>query len=190
MLIATSIFALHPNAQENDVFGLALGQSLQIPECRKQYGIYDISNKSVCFERIFGREKLTTPVENETVKITFPTLDAPKIAKNGVLLGMVIDGKLEGINFNTFGIKDAEQVLNKLKEKYGEPHEYKPYVEENRLGQKFNAFSALWKLDNLEVYMQSILGSITSGLVSIDTHKARDAKKDSLKNLQKDPHPL
>lgn len=176
--------------QENNVFGLALGQSLQIPECRKQYGIYDISNKSVCFERIFGREKLTTPVENETVQIRFPILDAPKIAKNGVLVGKVIDGKLEGVNFNTFGIKNAEQVLSKLKEKYGEPHEYKPYVEENRLGQKFNAFLALWKFDNLEVYMQSIVSSISSGLVSVDTPKAKAAKQDALKELQKDPRPL
>jgi len=176
--------------QEVEVFGIPFGRRLQMPECNKQYGIYDLHKKSVCFERIFGKEKLTSTIENETVRITFPISDSPKIVKNGVLLGTIIDGKLEGINFNTLGVRDADQVLLKLKEKYGEPQEYLPYVEENRLGQKFNAFAALWKLDNLEVYMQSILGSVTSGLVSIDTPKAKAEKNESLKALKKDPRPL
>ncbi len=173
-----------------EVFGIPISQNLQMPECNKQYGIYDIHKKTVCFERIFGNEKLSTPVKNETVQITFPISDSPKIVKNGVLLGTIVDGKLEGVNFNTYGVKNAEQVLSKLKEKYGEPEEYLSYVEENRLGQKFNAFSALWRPDNLEVYMQSILGSLTSGLVSIDTPKAKAVKNENLKALKKDPRPL
>lgn len=173
-----------------EVFGMSLGRNLQIPECNKQYGIYDISTKVVCFERAYGKEKLTSPVINETVRIAFPITESPSIVKNGVLLGMVIDGKLEGINFNTFGVKNADSVLLKLKEKYGEPQEFVPYKEENRLGQKFDAFTAIWRQENLEVYMQSILGSITSGLVSIDTLKAKEAKSEITKSLKKENRPL
>lgn len=176
--------------QDAEVFGIPIGRRLQMPECKKQYGIYGLNKKSLCFERLFGKEKLTSSIENETVRINFPISDSPKIVKNGVLLGTIIDGKLEGINFNTFGLRVAEDVLLKLKEKYGEPQEYLTYEVENGLGRKFDAFSALWKLDNLEVYMQSIVSNVTSGLVSIDTPKAKAVKNESLKTLQKDPRPL
>ena len=189
-LIFYSVFSWHVQAQGSDVFGMTLGQNLQLPECNKRYGIYDISTKVICFERTYGKEKLTSPVVNETVRITFPITESPSIVKNGVLLGMVIDGKLEGINFNTFGVKNADSVLLKLKEKYGEPQEFVPYKEENRLGQKFDAFTATWRQENLEVYMQSILGSLTSGLVSIDTIKAKEAKSEITKSLKKDNRPL
>jgi hypothetical protein len=180
------------NAYADDitVFGIPLGQDLSLPECAKASYGYRIGTNQTCVERLFEREKQTGPILTETVRIRFPIAESPAIVSGGVLIGRVIDGKLEGIGFNTMGTQNADTVLARLREKYGEPKVFQPRVVKNRLGASFDAFDAAWSGQNIEVRFQSVSGSLDSGLVNIDTKKGSDDRSKALKELTKDKRPL
>jgi hypothetical protein len=172
------------------VFGLALGQDFSLPECKKSSYGYSIATDYVCYERLFGKEKLSHPIVTETVMVRFPISESPSIAKGGVINVRIIDGKLEGIAFNTMGTRDADVVLGKLKEKYGEPKVFIPKTVQNRLGASFDAFDAAWSRPDLQVLFQSVSSSLDSGLVTIDTKKGSDDRSKILRELTKDKRPL
>lgn len=177
-------------AEDIIVFGIPLGQDFLLPECAKASYGYSIGTNQACFERLFAREKQTGPIVTDTVRIRFPIAESPAIVKGGELIGRVIDGKLEGVGFNTMGIQNADTVLARLKEKYGEPKELLPQVVKNRLGASFDAFDAAWSGQNIEVLFQSVSGSLDSGLVNIDTKKGSEDRRKALKELTKDKRPL
>ena len=177
-------------ADDMTVFGISLGQEFSLPECAKASYGYRIGTKQVCFERLFEKEKLAGPIVTDSVRIRFPLADSPAIVTGAVLIGRVIDGKLEGVGFNTIGTRNADTVLDRLKEKYGEPNVFLPRVVQNRLGASFDAFDAAWSGQNLEVHFQSVMGSLDSGLVIIDTKKGSEDRSRALKELTKDKHPL
>lgn len=172
------------------VFGIPLGEELAIPECAKTSYGYAPGTDKVCFERVFGKEKDTGPVVNETVSIKFPINELPQIIKGASISGLIIDGKLEGIGFNTAGVRTAKMVLEKLKEKYGEPDVFLPRTVTNRMGAAFDTFSAGWTLPELVILYQGILGDLDTGLVNIDTKKGSDHRSKKLRELTKDKRPL
>lgn len=180
------------NAYADDItiFGIPLGQDFSLPECAKASYGYDIGTNQTCFERLFAREKQTGPIVTETVKIRFPIAKSPAIVNGGELIGRVIDGKLEGVGFNTMGIRNADIVLARLKEKYGEPEVFLPHVVKNRLGASFDVFDAAWSGQNIEVLFQSVSGSLDSGLVNVDTKKGSEDRSKALEELTKDKRPL
>ena len=184
-------FASYAYADDMTVFGLTLAQDFSLPECKKESYGYSIGGTYyVCFERLFGEEKQSGPIVAETVKIRFPIADSPSIVKGRELLVSVIDSKLEGLRFDTFGIQDADIVLGKLKEKYGEPKVFTPRTVKNRFGGSFEAFDASWSGPNLQVLFQSVRGSLDSGLVQIDTTKSSENRSRAIKELTKDKRPL
>ncbi len=97
---------------------------------------------------------------------------------------------LEGIGFSTLGIADGDLVLEKLKEKYGEPTAFVPSKAQNRMGASYDAFVASWVFPNLHVTFQSVTNKLDSGLVNVDTKKGRDWRDQRLKELLKDKRPL
>lgn len=175
---------------EMSAFGLALGQDFSVPECTKASYGYSIGTNHVCFEWLFGAEKESQPIVTKTVLVRFPIIDSPSIVKGGSLLARVIDGKLEGLSFNTLGTRNANNVLSKLKEKYGEPTAFLPLSVKNKLGATFEAFAASWHRPNLKVFFNSVSGSLDSGVVQIDTKKGSDDRSKEIKELTKDKRPL
>ena len=103
---------------------------------------------------------------------------------------LVIDGVLEGLGFNTGGISSQDYVMEKLKEKYGEPTAFTPLKIQNRLGASFDAVTAEWSFDNLIVKFNSAEGQITSGLINIDSPKGKKWREDKLNEIFKNNRSL
>jgi len=189
-----SAFVISANAQatpkpasDMTVFGLTLGEPLSIPECPKSGDTSYKSSATVCYRlNAFDGDKL----DDVNRYIIFPFNDSPSISKFNVVPALVLDGKLEGIGFNTNGTQNDEAVLEKLKEKYGEPTTIKRGTVQNRLGATFNKFTAIWLFSNLYVGFQSVTTKIDSGLVNIDTTKGFNYREAKLKELTKDKRPL
>lgn len=170
------------------VFGISLGQNFLLPECAKwEYG-YKPGITEICFKRFDFKEY--GPIANKGVEISFPISGRPSISKYGGLVGRLIDGNLEGVNFNTMGIKDAEIVLEKLTEKYGKPQVFVPRVVKNRFGASFEAFKAAWIGQNINVVFLSVDDSLDSGTVYIETIKGSDERIRANKEATKDNRPL
>jgi len=175
------------------VFGITLGQRFDIPECtkRKIGGSFMYSvPKTVCFERLSGREGQTGEITNDTVLVKFPFSEAPQISTTGNLMIGVIDGKLESVGFNTAGVRFQEYALAKLIEKYGKPHTLIPHKLKTRIGATFDTFVASWSFPNLFVTFDSVSFKLDSGLVNIDTKKGKEDRERALKELLKDKRPL
>lgn len=176
-------------ADDMIAFGMPLGQDFSIPECEGASHGYNITANHVCFERI-SSDKYGPIVSDDTVKVRFPFEEAPSIAIGGIVIATVIDGKLEWLSFNTAGINDAETVLTKLKEKYGEPTTFLPRTVKTRIGASFQVFDCDWTRENIYVFFQSVSGSLESGLVQIATKKGAEHHDAVIKNLLKDKRPL
>jgi hypothetical protein len=178
------------HADDLTIFGFPIAREISIPECAKTSYGYVVLTSQVCIERLSPHRDEGGPVVTETVLIHFPISEAPEIAKSLKMSGRIIDGKLEGVGFNTRGTEDANRVLAVLKEKFGEPDSIRPRVVRNRLGASFEAFDSEWKKQDVDILFESVRSSLDSGLVSIETTKRKDEKAKLLKELSKDRRPL
>lgn len=159
------------------VFGMPLGQSFRVKECSKHGEEGDVryssGQDSVCFERVISQSSCA-PLKTGTVIINFPHHKAPEIATMSQFVGIsgtIIDEKLEGIEFSTLGIQDADFVLSKLKEKYGNPTIYVPLKVKNYQGGTFDSFIAKWNFEKFTIFYSSVLESLDHGSVKIYTKK-------------------
>jgi len=166
-------------------FGLQIGGALSLPECErirvsKNNFAYRPIAQSWCYERM---ERGDTPLTNGTIEIKFPLKDRPQIVSGLSLIGTVMDGRLEGIGFNTLGVSNADDVLQKLTEKYGKPTSSEPYEVQNGFGAKFTSVRALWSFSNLVVIFKGVSSNLDSGLVIIETPKCNAWREQKLKEL-------
>lgn len=186
-------------AQDVSVFGLQLGAAVSIPECKRDDYGYALTNSNICYQRtpVFGlfdekkydKKSPRPPLGTEVISINYPFTDRPQIVSGGIE-AFIINSKLEGINFHTNGLSNAELVLEKLKEKYGPPKAVLPEKRQTRYGASFNAFTAVWEMPNLSVLFQSVYGSVESGRVTIGTNKGIEWFSEQLAKSSRDNHPL
>jgi hypothetical protein len=188
LFVCIPIFPAH--ADDLTIFGFPIAREISIPECAKASYGYVIATSQVCIERLSPHREEGGPVVTETVLIHFPISEAPEIIAGLKMSGRIIDGKLEGVGFNTRGTEDANRVLAVLKEKFGEPDSFRPRVVKNRLGASFGAFDAEWKRQDVYILFESVSRSLDSGLVSIETQKRKDERAKLLQELSKDRRPL
>jgi hypothetical protein len=183
-----------PDVKTNTkVFGLEIGADLSLPECQRtklsrNRFIYSGNDRLWCYERL-DKGKDGTPVVNETIEIKFPFGDRPEIVSGLSLIGQILDGRLEGIGFNTLGVENAGEVLKKLTEKYGKPTVSQPVEVQNKMGARFTTVQADWNFSNLIVVFQGVASSLDSGLVTIDTPRCNAWRQERLKQLT-DGRPL
>lgn len=186
----SSTSSSNPTPSSLTAFNIPLGTHLTLPECGKsRYGNYS-STSQICFERMSGREMDSTPVCNEQIKIVFPIAETPDIVKGQFMLGQIIDGNLEGIGFNTLGYSSQADVLDTLKNKYGDPTAIIPRTVRNGLGASYETFTAAWQLDSAVVTFYGIMTNVNSGLVKIDTTKAEEQNRKLLEELKNKSTPL
>jgi hypothetical protein len=171
-----AVFCSIATATDRTVFGIALGEKFSIPECERNkyldsYDSLPVDDK-VCFEKIGSPSSEIG--EPGIVHVRFPHSQAPLIIEGREMTVILLDGNPECIEFLTAGISNAEMVMEKLKEKYGEPSALVPKKVQNRFGATFDAFDAVWNLQDLFVSFQSATGFIDSGIVKIDTKKGKE----------------
>jgi len=172
------------------VFGLQLGEKFSLSECAKDGMGYDLITNRLCFERYPTKENENTPIDNATVLIRFPLSAKPEMLKDTAVAATLIEGKLEGLSFNTFGVSTQDEDLDRLKTKYGEPGDTKPLKVQNRFGASFNSVIAIWTLANLHVSFASAVTTLDEGLVIVDTDKGSERRSKALKEAAKDKHPM
>lgn len=164
-----------------EVFGIPLSTALSLPECQyrqleKTGALVSYSRgPALCFQYI-GLRPLT-PTAFPLLDLIFPIGDAPTYVARQRATILVIDGLVEGIEFDTTGISVQHSALSALKAKFGEPTKFEPKVLQNRMGAKYETFDAAWSLPNLEVNFYGTMSRIDSGEVSILTSKGHDYRK-------------
>lgn len=184
-----------PQAKEADmtVYGIRLGGKLSIPECKRS-----VKNKyfpvppsdvmqvtSLCFAwKGINIPEPNTPVITDEVEIYFPAFGTPHglltgaeaSADNlpGPIEGQIVDGNIEAITLYTEGLQFQDLVLTTLKEKYGEPTEFKEKSKQNALGAVFASHSAAWRFSNLAVSFEGTINSTNVGYIFICTNKGTE----------------
>jgi hypothetical protein len=164
------------------VFGVPLGSALQVSECDKRL-VGELTmyapGAATCFERLGGQDKLraTAPVEDDSILIRFSTNDAPAVMSGGVAIGLVVGGKLEGLTFNTRGTDAQAQVMDALKQSFGQPTSVAPKQVQNSLGETFDTFDATWALPQVEILFRAVTARVDVGLLSVDTARGRDHRR-------------
>lgn len=140
------------------VFGITLGESLSLPQCKDRSSV-----EEMCFEyEIFSKD----------LTIKFPPSECPDyIGGGGNLSIRLLEGRVEAIWFETTGEYSADTVLKVLTEKYGMPSKMIDNPKRNAYGVVYNSYIALWKFPTLQVRYSSILDKVTSGQVVIETDK-------------------
>ena len=164
------------------VFGMPLGSPLQVSECDKRAvgGLTMYApGAATCFERLGGQDKLraTSPVEGDSILIRFAANEAPAVMSGGVAIGLIVGGKLEGLTFNTRGADVQAQVMDALKQTFGEPTSIAPKQVQNSLGETFDTFDAAWGLPQVEVLFRAVTARVDVGLLSVDTERGRDHRR-------------
>jgi hypothetical protein len=164
------------------VFGIPLGSPLQVSECDKRLiggSTMYAAGAATCFERLGAEDKLraSAPVEDDSILIRFSATDAPAVMSGGVAIGLVVGGKLEGLTFNTRGTDAQAQVMDALKQAFGEPTSVAPKQVENSLGETFDTFDATWALPQVEILFRAVTARVDVGLLSVDTNRGRDHRR-------------
>ena len=192
-ILGSLVFCAAAQTSPGTVFGLSLGEAFQIPECPKEtlgrIVIYAYARQpAMCFQR--GPDKITqaAPLVDDTVTVQMPISSEPSMVAGFSFIAHVLDGKLEGIGFNTFGYASQDRALASLTEKYGPPDAVTPKTMRNGFGKTFEAFNAIWvRLPGIAVTFDSVTSAVNSGLVTVDTSKGLDARSKAIEKLLQRP---
>lgn len=186
---------------DNRVFGMTLGEKFSISECQwveskptafdellkksnmlpSRRGYYKVA-KELCFEIPDGylakvaNEGIDSLLQNGQVNVRFPFEEKPEIVK-GWLVAFLLNGNLEGVGFETNGLKNDKVVLKNLEEKYGPPSLFLPRKMQNGFGASFESFDATWSFATFKVHQFGLMKEIDVGWVQIDSKKKQDLEE-------------
>ncbi|WP_183567795.1 hypothetical protein [Mucilaginibacter sp. SP1R1] len=147
---------------------------------------------STCFERLDigkyivkkGEQLDSLPaLTNGLIKVRFAPNDAPAqdLCPLGVFNAKIEDSKLAMISFD-IRTSDAENVVEKLKKKYGPNVAVKNYQIQNGYGATLNYYMAVWAFPNLGVVLESSKHRILSdsfGTVYIELPQKAEQPKNT-----------
>lgn len=166
------LVAAAPSEQAWTVFGLELGKPIAIPVCPKEIlatgqpsaFLYDDDPSEVCHEPDI--ELRDAPWRRGAVN--FPLRRMPLILHFNTGHTLIIDGRLEGLQFETLDHTNTETILGELTAKFG------PATSINRTvggpkGVGIPAIYAEWKLPDVYVSYRNIDTSVEYGTLEIET---------------------
>jgi hypothetical protein len=180
-VIASGYIVAGASPEPMTVFGLELGKPLTIPVCerklmpggyRSQF-TYESDPKETCYEPDI--QLSDAPWRRGSVN--FPLQSTPSILPFNSGFTLIVDGKLEGVQFSTRGYGDADVILNQLTGKFGKPTSLDETTS-TVSGIPLPAIEAHWRLPNLHVSYISIDQSVEYGLLRVETDvmwRIRDA---------------
>lgn len=174
VILSTQLYAQQSKpAPDLTVFGFKLGEAVNIPDCPKY--AYNLPAAVMAPAPI----KTCLLIDKERSYIRFPVSEAPNISSQASIQVVLINGKLEGVEFPTNGIISADLVYKTLKDKYGAP--YKGSSET----------VAIWSFSNLVVsFNGAFVSNPNKGRVEISTPTGSAYRAKELDKLTRDPRPL
>ena len=170
-------------------YGITLLQPLSIAECgtfqdvaayRKKFrrfgsAIYPYARPTSgsCYWRA-DRSKAGTaaPLAFENVDIQFATANAPAFAYG--IRALVIDGRVQAVQWTTPGLARQEAILAQLTSKLGAATKTELVTKQNGFGAKYESVVASWSLpQTLTAVFQGSLDRVDRGSVAIMSEVAR-----------------
>lgn len=203
VFIASSVPSLAQDKPIPPLFGMTIMQPISVPECASDpkavekyrkavvkyptLGLrfpYGINRSGPCYKR---RDQFAGTAElpaNESLTIDFPMSALPEGAKWDSVYATIIDGKVQGIGFMTYGLSNQSVLLDQLRGKFGEPTTNKVVSKQNGYGAKFESIEAEWSLPGGAMLFFEGTGMRTDyGTVSLRTPTAQQQYLDSMKKL-------
>ena len=154
------------------VFGLPLGEPLSIPLCKHRLlpdgtvmdRLYEENPAQTCYEPDI--QLRDAPWRRGSVD--FPLAKAPLILHENGGLTLMVDGKLEGLRFDTLSYGNTEGIIDELRKKFGPPTSV-THITATPNGVPIPAIDAEWQLPNLYVSYINIKNSVEYGFLEIRT---------------------
>jgi hypothetical protein len=157
-------------AQDKDVFGIGLGSAFRVSQCGAKDGV--VYSTRTCYNGAPGRKAWGA----DHYDVALPNAEAPAYVR-GELAVFVIDGVVEAVHVNTWGIQAQGGAMKALTAKYGEPA--KAWEQKrNTLRSRFNAQFAEWAFPDFSVKFDGMTRSIDWGQIDIATHRYRKRLED------------
>jgi hypothetical protein len=157
-LIVSAVPAL---AQDKDVFGIGLGSAFRVPQCGAKDGI--VYSTRTCYNGVPTR----TAWGADQYDVGLPNAEAPPYVR-GDLAVFVIDGVVESVRVNTWGIQAQGGAMKALTAKYGKPAKAGEQ-KRNKLRSRFNSQFAEWTFPDFSVKFEGMTSSIDWGQIDIAT---------------------
>lgn len=156
------------------VFGLSLGKPLSIPVCARKLRpdgtpsqfVYQDDPAETCSEPDIQLSDAPWRRGN----VDFPVKRMPLILHINSGYTLIVDGKLEGLEFSTLGYANTNGIIDELTAKFGRPTAVRR-ITASPSGVPVPATHAEWRLLNLHVSYRSIDYSVEYGLLQIETSK-------------------
>lgn len=185
------------------LYGLTLLQPISLPECaadakavekyRKAaakypslslHYPYGVNKSGPCYKRDDRHAGAPNQPQNESVRIDFPMSALPEGASWDSVYATIIDGKVQAIGFNTYGLVSQQLVFDQLKGKFGTPDTNDIVTKQNGYGTKFDSIKAGWSLGDGVIASFEGTGLRTDyGIFSLSTETARAREAEHLKKL-------
>lgn len=159
-----------PQAADNKILGVAVGEALSFPMCPADY--------SVKWDKCLTANPAAQKKENVDSYI-FHT-ETPSYFKYGLDVE-VSNGVVTSAFFFTKGYEVQDAVLQALVQKYGKPHEIKTTATQNSYGAQYERVSALYKFQNIVVFFDGMMNSTDAGVVTIMDRNEYDRSAAGLK---------
>jgi hypothetical protein len=185
--IAVSILVLAgaAHAQDMTVYGIAIGEPFNIQECPWGYGVdEDLARQGRkpperCYDRFSDRGAFygdAPAPTNGDLLVKWISLD--RMYTQPSVWVTLIDGNVEAVVFPTSGVRNAQDVVTVLTEKYGKPTAHHTRRVTTLMAASLIVPSADWDLPRLRVTFDGCDDSdITTGTVKIASRKAVEKEK-------------
>jgi hypothetical protein len=178
-LVAASAAFASMAARAETVFGLEIGARLSLPECVAKVtagrAYYEILQPTTCLEP--AASKVRDHGEGARYLI-FAKSEWPQIAKSPVVIALLEDGNLVGIEFSTQGIQSQSLVMEALTAKFGPSDSDHAVTAQNALGAQFVAHVVDWKRGTLTIHFAGVEGGrLDLGRVDIDTPASLELRR-------------
>lgn len=181
LALASLTAAAPPSPQPWTVFGLELGKPLSIPMCRHKVlpgGLvsqftYEDDPAETCYEPDIELNG-APPWRRGTV--AFPLKRMPQIVYGNRGYTLIVNGSLEGLQFDTLNHGSTGSIIGELSEKFGHPTSVTRFTA-NPSGIPVPATHAEWRLPNLYVSYRNIDYSVEYGSLLIETRVMQGARR-------------
>jgi hypothetical protein len=154
------------------VLGQELGRPIALPECphkrwpdgRMSPDLYERYPNIICH---------TPPIQLrdapwQRADLYFPTDKIPLIMRGHMGDLIVIDGKLEGIRFETLGYGNAEAIISEVSAKFGKPVSIEK-ISPTIAGISVPARLVMWKSQGLIIRYETIWADVANGKIEFMT---------------------
>jgi len=153
-------------AGDRVVFGIELGAPFRVPVCDSRDGAVYSTRR--CFDGATVTRNAWGAARHE---VSLPNAETPAYVR-GALVAFVVDGIVESMWIETWGIQAQGGALSALTKKYGQPTRARQ-ERQNTLRSRFAVEFAEWDFADFSVKFDGTTGSIDWGRIEVSTHRYR-----------------